>query len=725
MLPWSANSPDLSPIENMWSIVGTTTDPPRDNQRPRRMEFASRIKATLAEMPQTDIQNCLPLEASSCSSGYCRQWWGCTELIPPCSVRHIGPQEARNFLTSASEYFFPPAAPRLKRFHLRLSPAAAGAPWKKKGSFERVLDGGCVFASPLDTSAAARNERPPLVSVKHYTTSLRGCFWDAVNDGRTYPSPFYSRSDGPTTNMPRPVLRWPISGASCKIFGPPLLAGGGGFCNCHRETILQSRSCPGSMFEGVIRGRGVVVVRLLVSHQDEPGSISDGAAPGFSHVGRCRCSAGFLGDFPFRPPLRSGAAPYSPRFTLIGSRYLDVESRPNIFTHSLSHSYELLRQRNDKCLVRKRKQPSYPFRTPAPEIRVMLHSAFTLRSSDVVTPQKNFSFSFSTWPRPCNLRYRIHVEISIRGRTNRKSPRHICSNPTRWRRLRHSRPPSCITTAGTGKIAESRVNKQEPPFSQKGRGFTSMQQLIEKRRWLRKLNPLLDESGELCSVDPLRKRCEPVKEAMKSGDEPASLLQTLPGGGRGRSNLPRPRAPLSPPPAHSLFFWDTCTPPRLYRSFDLRNARPGIVRRPSVLPVGGLTWLTSNTDRRGHSDSFIMVRLHLVHDAVGWRLDACRRTARPPSLGVLLAQCHDDKHPVRSVSSRNICHTRPAWPAVNLLAFHQGKPGSIPGRATPGHSHAGIVLDDAACRRVFSGISRFPRLFIPTLLHTHLNHPLL
>ncbi|KAJ8870889.1 hypothetical protein PR048_027190 [Dryococelus australis] len=43
-----------------------------------------------------------------------------------------------------------------------------------------------------------------------------------------------------------------------------------------------------------------------------------------------------------------------------------------------------------------------------------------------------------------------------------------------------------------------------------------------------------------------------------------------------------------------------------------------------------------------------------------------------------------------------------------------------------GHSgflYVGIVPDDAVGRRVFSGISRFPRPFIPALLHTHLSHP--
>ncbi|KAJ8880942.1 hypothetical protein PR048_017415 [Dryococelus australis] len=61
--------------------------------------------------------------------------------------------------------------------------------------------------------------------------------------------------------------------------------------------------------------------------------------------------------------------------------------------------------------------------------------------------------------------------------------------------------------------------------------------------------------------------------------------------------------------------------------------------------------------------------------------------------------------------------------AVNLLASHQGEPGSIPDRATPGLSHEGIVPNDATGRRVFSGISHFPPPFIPALLHSHLNHP--
>ncbi|KAJ8867260.1 hypothetical protein PR048_031059 [Dryococelus australis] len=64
--------------------------------------------------------------------------------------------------------------------------------------------------------------------------------------------------------------------------------------------------------------------------QDEQDSIPGRATAGFSHVG---IVPGFLGDIPFPPPFHSGAASYS-HVTLIGSPYLDIKSRPNLFTHS-------------------------------------------------------------------------------------------------------------------------------------------------------------------------------------------------------------------------------------------------------------------------------------------------------------------------------------------------------------------------------------------------------
>ncbi|KAJ8894555.1 hypothetical protein PR048_007212, partial [Dryococelus australis] len=57
-------------------------------------------------------------------------------------------------------------------------------------------------------------------------------------------------------------------------------------------------------------------------------------------AGRCRWSAGFLGDLPFPPPLNSGAAPYSSRITLIGFQDLDVKSHPNLLTRSLNYTVQ-------------------------------------------------------------------------------------------------------------------------------------------------------------------------------------------------------------------------------------------------------------------------------------------------------------------------------------------------------------------------------------------------
>ncbi|KAJ8874151.1 hypothetical protein PR048_024993 [Dryococelus australis] len=72
------------------------------------------------------------------------------------------------------------------------------------------------------------------------------------------------------------------------------------------------------------------------SHQGEPGSIPGGVASGFSHVGIVpNDDTGrwvFSGISRFPPSLYSGAAPHSPHLTLIGSKHLEVKSRPDLST---------------------------------------------------------------------------------------------------------------------------------------------------------------------------------------------------------------------------------------------------------------------------------------------------------------------------------------------------------------------------------------------------------
>ncbi|KAJ8894533.1 hypothetical protein PR048_007190 [Dryococelus australis] len=89
-------------------------------------------------------------------------------------------------------------------------------------------------------------------------------------------------------------------------------------------------------------GRCCVVVRLLASYKGEPSSIPGGVTPRFSHVVIMVDDAAiwwvFLRISRFPSPFHSGAAPYSPRFTLMGNQELAVKSRSNLFTHSLKRS---------------------------------------------------------------------------------------------------------------------------------------------------------------------------------------------------------------------------------------------------------------------------------------------------------------------------------------------------------------------------------------------------
>ncbi|KAJ8867242.1 hypothetical protein PR048_031041 [Dryococelus australis] len=79
-------------------------------------------------------------------------------------------------------------------------------------------------------------------------------------------------------------------------------------------------------FTHALGGRNDVMVRILASHLGEPGSIPFVVAPRFSHM---RIGGVFSGISKFPPPLHSGAAAHSPRFTLIGSQDLDAKFSPD------------------------------------------------------------------------------------------------------------------------------------------------------------------------------------------------------------------------------------------------------------------------------------------------------------------------------------------------------------------------------------------------------------
>ncbi|GFS68141.1 hypothetical protein TNCV_438981 [Trichonephila clavipes] len=70
LLPWSAYSPDMSPIEQVWDLVSRCLD--RD-PRPTasKDELLLRIQAIWNSLPQADIQKQAWLHALPHSSTYC------------------------------------------------------------------------------------------------------------------------------------------------------------------------------------------------------------------------------------------------------------------------------------------------------------------------------------------------------------------------------------------------------------------------------------------------------------------------------------------------------------------------------------------------------------------------------------------------------------------------------------------------------------------------------
>ncbi|KAJ8881787.1 hypothetical protein PR048_018273 [Dryococelus australis] len=88
------------------------------------------------------------------------------------------------------------------------------------------------------------------------------------------------------------------------------------------------------------QSRGWRLVRLLASHQGEPGYIPGGLAPALSHVGLVPNDAAgrrvFSGIPHFPPALHSYIGPYSPRFTIISSQDRNDNSRPNLPTSPIT-----------------------------------------------------------------------------------------------------------------------------------------------------------------------------------------------------------------------------------------------------------------------------------------------------------------------------------------------------------------------------------------------------
>ncbi|KAJ8868415.1 hypothetical protein PR048_029931 [Dryococelus australis] len=84
-----------------------------------------------------------------------------------------------------------------------------------------------------------------------------------------------------------------------------------------------------------IRFGATVAERLARSPPTKANRVQSPDVRKWDRAGRCRWSAGFLGDLPFPLPLHSSPAPYSTSITLIGSQDLAVNSRPYLSRSSI------------------------------------------------------------------------------------------------------------------------------------------------------------------------------------------------------------------------------------------------------------------------------------------------------------------------------------------------------------------------------------------------------
>ncbi|KAJ8894274.1 hypothetical protein PR048_006887 [Dryococelus australis] len=106
----------------------------------------------------------------------------------------------------------------------------------------------------------------------------------------------------------------------------------GCLCNTGRDGALITPPPPPQQFgyfprSGRVNGHGGWAVKPLASHQVEPGSIPGRFTPDFRTWETCRAMplvCWSSRDLPFSPPFHSGAAPYLPHFTLIGSQDHDA-----------------------------------------------------------------------------------------------------------------------------------------------------------------------------------------------------------------------------------------------------------------------------------------------------------------------------------------------------------------------------------------------------------------
>ncbi|KAJ8878304.1 hypothetical protein PR048_018881 [Dryococelus australis] len=519
-----------------------------------------------------------------------------------------------------------------------------------------------------------------------------------------------------------------------------------------------------------------------------------------NRAGRCRWSAGFFGDLPLHPPHNSGAAPYSPHFTLISSQDLDVKNQPNLFTHSNNNSTGILRVSPEEVSEVQGKQGKGR-RVHIVGRRGNKHSSYwsigCLKGGGVLASTRHrsgggrvFQFSEGLFAQPIPFLQReqrgCHPSPPLKPfssaglwrsemftvtpgwRAAPLIPRRRATNQFRPRDKRYvrlarkrnipekSRWPA--TSSGTIATCEGPVTR---PGIEPGSPWWEAGRLIAQP-----LSPQLTPALYLVDTH----RCFEGPLWVKRGEYGAA--PECKGGGNGRS----PRKPA----ATDIMWHDShvqmrnpgANPARLFCT-SVSSKVVAASQEDVFLACGIITHITEGqagatmakvvrllASHQGELGS-IPRPVHFPDFRKGYRAVQCcwtagflgdlpfpqalHSTAAPYSPRFTLIGSQDinrgrnevrmeerrkqgrlkreipekTRQPAASSGTIPTCKntgvSQPGiepcsywWEAsISLLAFHQCEPGSIPGQVT-GFSHVGIVPDDAAGRRVFSGISRFP-----------------
>ncbi|KAJ8869030.1 hypothetical protein PR048_030576 [Dryococelus australis] len=181
-----------------------------------------------------------------------------------------------------------------------------------------------VFTSCKGTIARHENVEihPEIFFVGIYMASLL-----AFHQGGSGSIPGHSRTLAYGNRDGR--CRWPAGYLGDPTLPPPAHSGAAPYSPQSTSSALKTSLFRAAQISSLTHIRGTCMLKMDNQKESsgEPGSIPGQFTP-VESVGR----RVLLGDLPFPPPFHSGAAQYSPRFTLISSQDFDVESSPNLPT---------------------------------------------------------------------------------------------------------------------------------------------------------------------------------------------------------------------------------------------------------------------------------------------------------------------------------------------------------------------------------------------------------